>query len=90
MNDRLFAGEKSDIARREFVDTILKDIGYDVDAINSCSTSPETNSAVVERRIELEKTNIYGTPIVFINGKGLVGPKPYRVYERILKGWRFW
>ena len=90
LNDKLFTSEKSDIAKKEFVDTILKDIGYDVDAIYSCSTSTETNSAVVERRIQLEKTNIYGTPLVFINGKGLVGPKPYRVYERILKGWRFW
>jgi hypothetical protein len=72
LNDRLFSNEKSDIARKEFVDTILRDLGYDVDAINSCSTSPETNSAVVERRIQLEKTNIYGTPLVFINGKGLI------------------
>ncbi len=90
LNDKLFSSEKSDIARKEFVDTLLKDVGYDVDAINSCSTSSETNSAVVARRITLEKTNIYGTPLVFINGKGLVGPKPYRVYERILKGWKFW
>lgn len=90
LNNKLFSSEKSDIARREFVDTLLKDIGYDLDVINSCSNSPETNAAVVERRIQLEKTNIYGTPLVFINGKGLVGPKPYRVYERILKGWRFW
>lgn len=90
LNDKLFSSEKSDIARKEFVDTLLKDVGYDVAAINSCSTSSETNLAVVARRITLEKTNIYGTPLVFINGKGLVGPKPYRVYERILKGWRFW
>ena len=90
LNDKLFESEKSDIAKKEFVDRLLKDIGYDVEAINSCASSQETNSSVVERRIQLEKTNIYGTPLVFINGKGLVGPKPYRVYERILKGWRFW
>ena len=81
---------KEDIVKREFVDGLLKNIGYDVDKINSCSTSKETNSAVAERRIDLEKTNIYGTPLIFINEKGLVGPKPYRVYERILKGWKFW
>lgn len=90
LNDRLFSSEKSDISQREFVDSILKDVGYDLTAINTCSTSEETNLEVVARRITLEKTNIYGTPLVFINGKGLVGPKPYRVYERILKGWRFW
>ncbi len=90
LNDRLFSSEKSDISQREFVDSLLKDVGYDLTAINTCSTSEETNLEVVARRITLEKTNIYGTPLVFINGKGLVGPKPYRVYERILKGWRFW
>ena len=90
LNDRLFSSEKSDISQREFVDSLLKDVGYDLTAINTCSTSEETNLEVVARRITLEKTNIYGTPLVFINGKGLVGPNPYRVYERILKGWRFW
>ncbi len=87
LNDKLFESSKEDISKREFVDGLLKDIGYDVNKINSCSTSKETNSAIVERRIELEKTNIYGTPLVFINNKGLVGPKPYRVYNRILNGW---
>lgn len=90
LNDKLFENSKEDIAKKEFVDGLLKDVGYDVEAINTCSQSPETQSAVVERRIQLEKTNIYGTPLVFINRKGLVGPKPYRVYERILKGFRFW
>ena len=65
----------------------IKDLNFDVNEINSCSTSADTNTAIVERRIELEKTNIYGTPLIFINNKGLVGSKPYRVYERILNGW---
>ncbi len=87
LNDKLFDNSKEDIAKKEFVDNLLKDVGYDVNSINSCVVSTETNLAVVERRIELEKTNIYGTPLIFINGKGLVGPKPYRVYERMVKGW---
>ena len=87
LNDQLFENSKEDIAKRDFVDTLLLKNGYNLKDINSCINSTETQSAVVERRIELEKTNIYGTPLVFINSKGLVGPKPYRVYERILKGW---
>lgn len=90
LNDKLFENKKEDIAKKVFIDGILKDVGYDIEAINSCTSSSETKSAVVRQRIELEKTNIYGTPLVFINGKGLVGPKPFRVYERALKGWRFW
>lgn len=87
LNDQLFENNKEDIAKREFVDKLLVDNGYNISEINSCINSSETKSAVVERRIELEKTNIYGTPLVFINNKGLVGPKPYRVYQRILNGW---
>jgi len=90
LNDQLFENSKEDIAKREFVDNLLQKNGYDIETINSCISSPETQAAVVERRIELEKTNIYGTPLLFINNRGLVGPKPYRVYERILKGLRFW
>lgn len=90
LNDKLFSSSKEDIAKKEFVEKILADLGYDVAAINSCSQSQETQTAVVQQRIELEKTNIYGTPLVFINNKGLVGPKPYRVYDRILNGFRFW
>jgi len=37
----------------------------------------------------LQKTHIYGTPTVFINNTALIGLKPYRVYERTLKGWKF-
>ncbi|MDP3014040.1 MAG: thioredoxin domain-containing protein, partial [Candidatus Subteraquimicrobiales bacterium] len=85
LNDKLFESSKEDIVNKEFIDNLLKDIGFDVSKINSCSTSADTNTAIVERRIELEKTNIYGTPLIFVNGKGLVGPKPYRVYQRMLK-----
>ena len=88
--DRLFSTDTSNLDNRQFIDTTLQDVGYDLEKIQSCEKDPQTNVAVTDRRIVLEKTNIYGTPLVFINGKGLVGPKPYRVYERILKGWAFW
>lgn len=87
LNDQLFESNKEDIAKRDFIDTLLLKNGYNIKEINSCISSSEAQSAVVEQRIELEKTNIYGTPLVFINGEGLVGPKPYRVYKRILNGW---
>jgi len=39
-------------------------------------------TAMIADRI---KTGVYGTPTVFVNGEPIVGPKPYRVYERLLK-----
>lgn len=83
--DKLFSSSKEDNGNKEYVKKVLNDIGYDTGSIVSCSESQETKAAVVRQRIELEKTNIYGTPLIFINNQGLVGPKPYRVYERILK-----
>lgn len=88
--DKLFESKKEDDANPEYVNKVLSDLGYSMDNINQCSESQETKSAVVRQRVELEKTNIYGTPLVFINDKGLVGPKPYRVYDRVLNGLKFW
>lgn len=86
LNDRLFESKKEDIAQPQYLDYLLSEVGYDLGVIGACVNAPETKTAVLKQRIELEKTNIYGTPLVFINGKGLVGPKPYRVYDRILNG----
>lgn len=87
LNDKLFNSNKEDVARPEFVEGVLKNLNYDIKEINSCIKSQETQDVIVKQRIELEKTNIYGTPLIFINKTGLVGPKPYRVYDRILNGW---
>ena len=39
---------------------------------------------------QIRDTNFYGTPTIFVNGgKGLVGPKPGRVYAIQLEGF-FW
>lgn len=88
--DKLFASTKEDNANPEYVNRVLKELGYSEKSIATCSQSQETKTAVARQRIELEKTNIYGTPLVFINNKGLVGPKPLRVYDRVLNGLKFW
>jgi protein-disulfide isomerase len=88
--DKLFESSKEDNAKPEYVNKVLTDLGYSSESITKCSQSPETKTAVARQRIELEKTNIYGTPLVFINSRGLVGPKPFRVYDRILNGLKFW
>jgi predicted DsbA family dithiol-disulfide isomerase len=85
-NDTMFASNKEDVGNKEYVDGVLENLGYDLTTIYRCVDSQETKSSVVRQRIELEKTGIYGTPLVFINGKGIVGPKPYRVYDFMLNG----
>ncbi len=87
--DKLFESSKEDNAKPEYIFGILKNLGYSLEKITQCSQSQETKTAVARQRIELEKTNIYGTPLIFINNKGLVGPKPLRVYDRVLNGLNF-
>lgn len=88
--DKLFGTETDKLDDRAQTESTLNKLGYNLDKIKACEADPQTNVEVTDRRIQLEKTNIYGTPLIFINGKGLVGPKPYRVYDRVLNGLKLW
>jgi len=85
-NDYLF----SDYAiNKNNTNTILEKFGFDVKKINACAANSEIKSAVDAQMRELEKTNLFGTPTVFINGKAYVGPKPYRVYRSAINKFIF-
>jgi hypothetical protein len=47
---------------------------------------PETARQVMVMKTEVDKSGIFGTPTVFIDGEAVVGPKPYRVYRMMLQG----
>ena len=89
-NDALFAAEKSASENPDFVKKTLGALGLDSAAINACAADPQTKDAVSAQMKEVEKTNFYGTPTIFINGVPFVGPKPYRVYAISLEGLFFW
>lgn len=62
--------------------------GIDLNLLNECVTNPETQKHVINQSFQLSKIGLYGTPTVFINDTPTVGPKPYRVYRRLLlKSW---
>lgn len=89
-NDALFASDKKDLGDRNYIEKLVSKTGLDLTKINECVNSQEAKNAIEKQFLEMQKTHVYGTPTVFINGKVFVGPKPYRVYERALRGWRFW
>lgn len=88
-NDYLFTADKDFILDKSNTDTILANFNFDVKKINECVNSAETKKAVEDQVLELNKTGLYGTPTVFINGKPFVGPKPYRVYRSAINKYIF-
>ena len=88
-NDYLFTAYKNYILDPANTDSILAHFNFDVKKIDACATSIETKNAVQNQVEELNKTNIYGTPTIFINSKAFVGPKPYRVYRSAINKFIF-
>ena len=90
LNDTLFAADRADLEKDSFIQKTLVDLGLDTGKITTCVNDPLTEDTVKKQMAEIEKTGFYGTPTVFINGKALVGPKPYRVYAITLEGLFYW
>ncbi len=89
LNDYLFTADKKLISDQAFINQALEAFGYNADEINQCVNSAEAKSAEEKQIKELQKTGLYGTPTIFINGQVFVGPKPYRVYRSALKKFIF-
>ena len=90
LNDALFSTDKSILEDEPTVQKTLGSLGLDPVAITACVNEPRTELIVQAHMKEIVKTQFYGTPTVFINGRVLVGPKPYRVYAIMLEGLFYW
>lgn len=87
LSDKFFAVTKEDLLASSTALRLVAETGYDMSEFNKCLADPETKKATSAREKEVKATGLYGTPTVFINNKTpLVGPKPYRVYRRLLWG----
>jgi protein-disulfide isomerase len=88
-NTYLFSTDKDYVLNKGNLNEILGKFNFDVKKINNCANTTETKKAVENQVKELNKTNIYGTPTIFINSKAFVGPKPYRVYRSAINKFIF-
>lgn len=88
-NSYLFERDKDYVLDKKNLNEILEKFDLEVANINECANSLEIKTAVENQVQELNKTNIYGTPTIFINGKAFVGPKPYRVYRSAINKFIF-
>ncbi len=89
LNEYLFTADKNLVLDPINTPAILDKFNLDQEIINNCINEPETKNIVIKQIEELDKTNIYGTPLIFINGKPFVGPKPYRVYRSAVNDFIF-
>jgi Thioredoxin len=90
LNDLFFSADISNLEKDSWVQDTLKSIGVDTGAVNACLFDSRTSQIIKNQVTELEKTHLFGTPTIFINGQPMVGPKPFRVYAIALKGFFFW
>lgn len=90
MNDALFAADVADLEDQDAIRNILTGVGLDTAAIDTCVADPTTEENVQKLFTEIQKTNFYGTPTIFINNEPIVGPRPYRVYAIQLEGFFYW
>lgn len=88
-NNYLFTADKNFIFDPTNLSVMLDNFNLDKEIINNCINDPETKNIVIKQIEELNETNIYGTPLIFINGKPFVGPKPYRVYRSAVNDFIF-
>jgi protein-disulfide isomerase len=84
-NDKMFSANSLAIKDEIGILEIVEEIGMNKESIRQCSYTQRIQNLTQFQISEIQKTGIYGTPTVFINGEGIVGPKPYRVYKRLLK-----
>lgn len=87
--DWLLTQPKEVVSREEAVKTQLESWGIAATVLNQCLANEETSLIVTDRQRDLNKVGVYGTPTVFIGGEALVGPKPERVYRRLLSDYTF-
>lgn len=85
LNELFFASLKSELENKDYVFGLIRNLGFDLEKIKSSAESKEMQDKIFDMYEETKQTGIYGTPTIFINGKAFVGPKPERVYRRVLR-----
>ncbi|GFO56679.1 hypothetical protein GMSM_36860 [Geomonas sp. Red276] len=90
LNETLFTAQLPTLDTLEGARAITEKLGLDWGEISRCLDSPATRDGVDSQAEEALKTNFFGTPTVFVNGKAFVGPKPSRVYAIALNGLVYW
>jgi len=82
--DRMYSESTDNVASESTTLHLIESLGIDRQQINEVVNQANIEEVVLKLIYEIDKTGIYGTPTIFIKGTPVVGPKPYRVYRRLL------
>lgn len=83
--DEMMQMPLNQLGDENYILSLMPSFGLSLNEIKACVGEPEINKEVKEKQALMLTTGIYGTPTVFINGTPVVGPRPERVYRRLLK-----
>lgn len=84
--DRLFS-QSPDLNKTETETmSLVKEMGFEETKVTACIMSEDNKNEAERKYQEIKQSGLYGTPTVFIDNTPVVGPKPARVYERLLRG----
>jgi hypothetical protein len=79
-HDGLFEVEKTEAG----IKALAEETGYDAEELWNCVIN-ETYWDQIDFQIKQAlDSNVYGTPTFFINEEALVGPNPYRAFEKVI------
>lgn len=84
MHDLMFDEQNNGLPREKF-DEFASRIGLDVDVFRKCFTAHRFLSDVSADRAEAMKLGLNSTPTLFINGRLLVGSRPYDVLRSVVE-----
>ena len=82
-NDAMFSSKKH--LSEDELGNIVESLGMNRVAVKECADSDTIKDLVAAQENQIKEAGVYGTPTVFIDGEPIVGPKPYRVYARLIK-----
>lgn len=82
-HERLFKNDPE--TSQAGLNRVAKEIGMDVTAFETCSSSGKYKSLVQASALEGARLGVEGTPTFFINGRILVGLQPIGTFVRIIE-----
>ncbi len=82
--DAMFSAPANSSRNESFVIAAAQSLGFDPAAMQICAASNATSDELIDEVQNIAAVGVYGTPTIYSGGLALVGPKPKRVYERLI------